>query len=219
MQVETWSLEPVLRSDVTVYDWPNQIWTLSGGQYWGSIGLDAEYADVGRELMRLVDDVDRAVDADEREAPREALKQYQKEIAKRRRGSPRKGPRDELLRALASEGDQLLELLWLTLPSKISQRTDQLLATHKVARSDRNLWAFRLALPILSKPEIQALRDPSETGWTKRRGIKPSPTRLCTWILSRRLGMKPVSLARKTLGARASETFEGIANPVDAFTS
>ena len=184
--------------------------------------LASPYEDIGRELMRLVEARDTARRNENDEALHEAeerLEDFERSLGARLgRGRPREGPSELLLQTLFEEGCELLGLLWHIFPFEVSDRTHDLLSRFEPSEDERVLWAARLALPQLSRPELRALRDPEERGWTALRGIDPSPQRLCVWILSRRLSLEPVYVARRTVGARASETFEDASNPVDRFT-
>lgn len=81
------------------------------------------------------------------------------------------------------------------------------------------LWSARLALPILSRPELLAVEDPSGKGrdilFKKRTRLKSR--RLAIWFLARRLGMDASAISRKGVNARDSEKFKDIPNPVNAF--
>lgn len=183
--------------------------------------LYSPYEFIAHEVLGLAEAQDAARRSESAEAlseARERLQDFLRSLGVRRgRGRPREGPSQSLLQTLFEEGCELLSLLWQAFPFEVSDRTQDLLSQFEPREDERVFWAARLALPQLSRPELLALRDPE--GWGRTAGrIQPSPQRLCVWIISRRLGLSPVYVARRTISAHASETFEDASNPVDRFT-
>jgi hypothetical protein len=182
------------------------------------------YEDIGRDLVWLIDVQERARAAGDHgaaHAARADLDDFLRRIAVHRgRGRPAEGPSETIVQALVSEGRDLFELLWFRFPSEVSQKSENLLGEHGVAESERALWAVRLALPILSKPEIQALQSEVEqsANWTRASG-QPTPRRLSVFVLAHRLGMEASTVARRATGGSggAYEEFQGAVNPIDAF--
>jgi hypothetical protein len=178
------------------------------------------YEDVGRELVRLIEAREAARGTQERQEAQKELDEFLDSIAvKVRKGRPAEGPSEEICKALVTEGRKLLTLCWDMLPAEISGTTKQVLAKEGVIGEDEiQLWATRLALPVLSRPEILALKVQHEEAANWKTALpRPTPRRLTIWILARRLRMKPVTLADKMLGSEAAEYFAGKPNPVDRF--
>ena len=92
-------------------------------------------------------------------------------------------------------------------------------------RSETNLWAAGLALPILSRAEIQALQSESgkERAWKREQGMHPTERRFVVWVLAHRLVDEPARIARRAFGTHAMEYFEEQVNskvrdnPITAF--
>ena len=85
---------------------------------------------------------------------------------------------------------------------------------------EQQLWAARLALPVLSTKEIigliryrSSLEDKSEAE------RKEGPRRFSVFLLSRRLGIEVKTFARKVRGGPASDRIaayvEAHGNPID----
>lgn len=114
VQVETWSLEPVLRSDFIVDNWPAWMWTPSLRQHWGPVGLESEYAHVGRELMWHVEARERARASGDDGAKTKAeagLNRFLTEIGvSNLQRRPPEGPSEKMLKALIAEGSQIIDI-------------------------------------------------------------------------------------------------------------
>lgn len=182
------------------------------------------YEDIGRELVWLIEARECARAAGDEEALSEAnadLDSFlQETTAKLRQRRPPEGPGERILETLSTEGRRLFEPLWEAFPSEISERTDDLLDSLGVAEEERTLWAARLTLPILSKPEIEALQFEIEqsASWSRASG-RPTPRRFTIFVLAHRLGMEPSTVARRAAGGSggAYEEFQYAVNPIDAF--
>ncbi len=178
------------------------------------------YVETGLELVRLVEARESARDKKGRQEARNALDEFLASVAaKLGKGRPAAGPSVATLKALIAQGRELLQLCWEIFPLDVSDTTQEILAAKDVSDPEaQRLWAARLALPILSLPEILALKDQSGRArtWGKR-AERPTPRRLTVWLLAHRLRMHADTVARKALGADASQYFRGKPNPVDAF--
>jgi hypothetical protein len=102
-----------------------------------------------------------------------------------------------LLQDLTNQGHQLMELCW-TSRSLVTQKTVKVLKDQGVTTEEEiELWAARLALPVLSLPEIESLREQPTKASDGRR---PTPRRFAIWLLEHRLGIDATTIARQVSG-------------------
>ncbi len=189
---------------------------------WGDEGPEGDYSpydDVGEELVWLVEGLGRARNTKERKSAQKKLDRFLKQIAaKLGAGRPAAALTKKLALPLVRAGRDLLSLCWRVLPARPSEYTRMLLAEYGISdKEECDLWATRLALPVLSLPEIEGLLSQRETadGWSRAES-RPTPRVFTIWVLARRVGMQARGLARKTLGSKAEQYFVGKSNPIDA---
>ena len=125
-------------------------------------------------------------------------------------------PGEAILRALRKQGKELLSLCWQRLQPKMTGRLDRILRDCGVTDfGEQKLWIARLALPVLSKPEIEALfREMERARKQYMSPPHPTPLRFTFWVLAHRLGHDAQSLARKAAATKTAEYFEGRVNPI-----
>lgn len=176
-------------------------------------------AEVGKQLRQLtMARNDAAPGSSERAQAQEALDEFLASM-----GVPQ-GPgkpvriAEAQLKALVAQGRDLFELCWPVLPAKVSQGALDIVAEHGVGDGqERELWATRLALPILSRRELEGLLAQIRQARTwSRTGPKPTARLFTVWPLARRLRLKPTFIADRTLGSKAREYFVGEPNPIQA---
>ncbi len=181
------------------------------------------YDNIGRDLVELVDARERtAPKSPERKQAKDALADFLNWIgaAWSKGRHPDVAPTN-VLKALLREGVGILKLYRNARSVDISGNTRTLLEPYGISsEEDVYVWVAQAALPVLSRPEILTIRaqyDKANHGG--RAGSRPTPLRVSVWILSHRLMMDPVSLARRTRGETVSEYFNNKSNPIEAFLS
>lgn len=176
------------------------------------------YEELGFDLHPLIDEVRFALNSARRRRAWRDLLQFIEGYWGHR---PPEGPPKALLKALAAQGTDLVALLWSVLPFDVSQEARERLHTEGVLNSDMHTWAARLALPVFSACEIEALLSAKarKTAHTKRRGTRPTKQRWAIWLIAHRLGGGAPMIARKTLYTNAERYFKGRANPIDRVCS
>jgi hypothetical protein len=193
---------------------------------------ESPYDDPGRILSGLIEERDSKASAVERSQVQETIDDYLVTLGARRR--PHRAPilPPDLLRGLVAEGTRIVEICWAVLPVSMSSRTHSLLSPFLEGVGDdedsgtqlgaMNLWRRRLALPILSTPELLALDDPTGNGRDAllvQERVRLKSRRLAIWMLARRLRLDAATISRSAVNARDSENFRDSPNPVDAFVS
>ncbi len=180
------------------------------------------YVTLGQTLVQVIEAREQARAVGEEEALKEANESVDKFLrdisAKLGAGRPAAGLTKKLALPLVREGRDLLSLCWRVLPARPSEYTWMLLAEYGFSdKEECDLWATRLALPVLSLPEIEGLLSQRETadGWSRAES-RPTPRLFTIWGLAHRVGMQARGLARKTLGSKAEQYFVGKTNPIDA---
>lgn len=180
-------------------------------------GYVSPYEDIGRRLIVAVEDLQFGA-AGEQGKAKKALKALETKVGailgahRRSEGPPR-----HALRQIAAQGVSLIELCWNCMPCEPSSQTVQVLVGHGSPDSQVATWAARLSLPMLSRPEIEALIAEIRifTNWRKGDGSYPTPRRFVIWLLAHRLGMKATTLARSAQNTRAVDYHRGRSNPID----
>jgi hypothetical protein len=193
----------------------------------GPAGEQSPYDEVGRRLVELLDTRRYAKPGNEYRVASRFLNEFLTEIDVRHgKGTRQKGPPPNLVAALFAEGKQLLSLCWDIFPFSISRRSEEVLrqalgdAGDDTPVEELCLWSARLALPVLSCPEILALKSQREEARSMgKQGWRPTPRRFAVWVLARRLRLDAKTLARKVLNAAESVQFDPQLrpNPVDQF--
>ena len=113
----------------------------------------------------------------------------------------------------------MLEVCWNEVGRiDLSEIARHIMTDQGIPGSDMDDWSARLSLPLLSCPEVLALRKAAQEAVGKERASKrnASPRNLAIYILAHRLDVQAETIARKVIGAAASERFVGEKNPVDA---
>jgi hypothetical protein len=175
---------------------------------------------LGRELMPLVEDYAFATEKRLRTQAKQALDRFLEDFGGKLSPSrPSEGPPTALLNALAAEAAELVELCWDALQAEPSDETRTFLTDLGAADSDVQPWAARLAAPVLSRAEVQALQSEAETkaNWRKGQGPHPTPLRFVIWVLAHRLDVQPTTLARSVHYTGAEKYFRRRTNPIDTF--
>ena len=87
-----------------------------------------------------------------------------------------------------------------------------------VAPCGMEMWAMRLAVPVMSGVELRVLRESLDVSVSPPRWrSKLSPVRLAVWILAHRLDIPADSLNRKARGKADFEYFSK--SPPDPFAT
>ncbi len=172
------------------------------------------YEELGFDLHPLIDEVRFALNSATR---KRALRDLLRFIEGYWGHRPPEGPPKALLKALVTQGMDLVALLWSVLPFDVSQETSERLHTEGVLEAEMPTWVARLALPVFSACEIAALLSANarKTAHTKRKGTRPTKQRWAIWLIAHRLGGGAPMIARKTLYTNAERYFKGRANPID----
>ena len=182
---------------------------------------------LGRMLVEDVESWVSAPDKEEREKRRERLWDLSRGVAVelgveavvKKSGQP-KGPRADILKALIKEeGEVLLELCWDLFPLTVANETREALRAQGIHDDEeQQYWTARLALPVLSRCELLALkaeRREERPRWKPLRGLHPpTPLRLAVWVEAHRLGLSAATLTRKARGHDAAY-FKERTNPID----
>lgn len=175
-------------------------WSLRGPRF------NSFYEELGFDLLPFIDEVRFALNSATRQRATTDLLEFIEGYWKHR---PPEGPPKALLKALVTQGTNLVALLWSVLPFDVSQETRERLHKEGVLDSDMPTWAARLALPVFSACEIEALLSARarKTAHTKRKGTRPTKQRWAIWLIAHRLGGGAPMIARKTLYTNAERYF------------
>lgn len=183
-------------------------------------------------IQQLARARDAAKNVTERKRADAELRALLKSMAARSPGKPSEMPNVAVLEALVDQGKRLLRLCWQEPPRTVTARTNMILFDHGVEDlGEQKLWIARLALPVFSKPEIQALFSERKRAYDlaaessrrrtfgERRTLTPRPTalRFTFWVLAHRLGFGARALARKAAGGKTVEYLKGRRNPIKSF--
>ena len=159
------------------------------------------YEEIGFDIFGVVEDLQFAVDKRGRQEAKRAKDAYLHfigtELASR---GPKDGPPEALLEQLKEQGRGLFNLCWKVFPVNVSDATAKILRAAGASSSEEVAqWAARLALPVLSGPEILALRAESSKAALlgKKTKNKPTVLRFTIWVLAHRLRATAATLARK----------------------
>ena len=183
------------------------------------------YEGIGELFVKYVEDWIAARDKSERKKRRRKVNRLPNRVAAELGVVVKKklpeGPRLDVLQALVAQGKLLAEVCWDVFPVTVSEDTAAVFAEQGVRDSvEQQVWAVRLAFPVLSRREIEALKVYCASGASWRRGLgrhrKPTPRLFAVWILGRRLGLNARSLARKVLGGDAYTHFIARRDPFSA---
>lgn len=166
----------------------------------GPFGSRPAALEVGEELLHLIDSRDAARLREEREEWQTAIDGYLRRIgAIRRRGGQAALVHGTTLRALFCELRELVQITRKVATAVPSARTRDLLRAHGVKEPEMRRLAMRLAFPVFSALEIEAI-DASRKlrGWTARR--------VAIRLVARRLALDVPGVARRLgLNAQAEE--------------
>ena len=205
------NFRPESVSDLTDYE-PETEYTIGG--------YISPYEDIGRELVPLVEDYQFAPDKNERARAEKELDEFFKRVGARLApGRPSEGLPRELLNKIVAQGRSLVELCWNISSFEISGSASDIFYTHSVPDSERHLWAARLALPVFSCAELQALQAESReaAAWTRGTGQHPTARRFIIWVLAHRLRADATTIARAALNTEDAEYFRDRSNPIHRF--
>ena len=172
----------------------------------GPIGVATTvYEEIGRELVGLIEHRDaQEPTSQEAEEAQAAIDDFLKSISARRgKGRPPTVTTGEILAALYREGTDLLEVVWAGFTAGPSDATQAFLADHGIVEpTDQEFWAKRLALPVFSARELEAVgRSEGGVKWL-------TPRRLAIFFLARRLDLSSPHVARRVVGADEEEAFK-----------
>ena len=177
---------------------------------------DAQHQQIGQETVHLIENLVTARNKSERGQAKATFDGYIDKMIKefgvtQGRGRKPEGPKAGLLKELYKEGTKLTQVIWRASPDP-SPETVDLISEHGTKDdSEIQRWVLRLALPILSLPEIMALQ--AEAAPSKP-GKKPTEARFAVWLLAWRFGLVAKSVARKTIGSPSDRYFEYKKNPI-----
>jgi hypothetical protein len=165
------------------------------------------YEDVGRELAERIDNLRYAMTKASREQAASELKDFEGRLLGRDGpGRRRKFANTTVLKQAASELVRLLRLLRDVNPPPMQAAVRVVLSRELGTEDERELWRWRLTLPILSKIEIRDLVGlPSSN--------RGALHRLALQLLAHRLQVLPSDLARHISGNAAGSRLEGVPNP------
>jgi hypothetical protein len=178
----------------------------------GGGGYVSPYEDVGRELVELVDNLKYALTkASRREASAQLRSFHNRLLGWDGPGRHPKFPNTDVLKALAGEFTNLLQLLrGICLPPAPAA---VLIALSDAGATDGeyDLWRWRLALPILSRLELQVLdtKVMSCASGVSRAVYR----RFAIQIMSHRLQVLPADLARRISGSEAAARLADVESP------
>lgn len=187
--------------------------------------FQSPYASLGYQVLAYAEDWRFAANADQRAEIEAQWQPFLTDIGAKVMKKPSEGVPEAVARALRAEAVALIEQCWHALQFDVSEATEEILARHGVPRSETSLWAAQLAVPVLSRAEIQALQSESgkERSWSRGDGKHPTAKRFVVWVLAHRLADEPARIARRAFGTHAMEYFEEKVNskvrdnPITAF--
>lgn len=187
-------------SDGTPSFLPNRVGVFPPTETMSLRGSNSIYEEMGFDILGVVEDLQFAVDKRGRQEAKRAKDAYLRSIGTElARHGPKDGPPEALLEQLKEQGRGLFDLCWKVFPVNVSDATAKILRAAGASSSEEvDQWAARLALPVLSGPEILALGAESTRAaqWPKRK-YKPTALRFTIWVLAHRLRATAATLARK----------------------
>ncbi len=185
-------------------------------------GLYSPYEEIGRELVALVEAREQAEagSSERREADAE-LDGFLRDLGVTvgRRGAPYKGAPKSIRIELVQQGVALFTLCWNHLPANPSPRTREILRANDASDDPQEivLWAAQLALPILSRREIQVLTQQALEASSLGPGaaLPPTPEDFSVRVVARRLSTAATTLAKEFDDTTASNRFKDAPNPFE----
>ena len=175
------------------------------------------YEFLARQLVPLIEDHLFAFDKRQRKRGKRELDYFLEELAATLApGRPKEGPHIGVLNTLVTQGRQLLQLCWGMFPIDVSDQTRRLLSECGALEAIQ-IDAACLAVPLLSRAEILALKTEADeaANWTRGEGSYPTSRRFVIWVLAHRLGARATALAGKALDSDDVRYFRRRQNPID----
>lgn len=192
--------EPELQAGLPTFTEPYEPMVLERTRD-GDVNFTSAYEEIGRELISHVEALETASAGRAYEQAKQAFNAFLAEIGvSAKGGNPGYEPNPWSLSELVSELRRLVELFDQVYPVAPSADTADELALYGVSSgADRDLWAMRLAFPVLSGIEAEVLlKRASETRQTSRfYRRKLTPLRFAIWLIARRLSMSAAGVYRK----------------------
>lgn len=166
-----------------------------------------------REIVRQLAASSEGVDAPAK------FQRILRELGLRRRRGPPAAVPPGTCKALVREGKQLFESCWELTDIAPSPQTKGVLAAEGVDDADaQQRWSTRLALPVLSRCELLALKAERREETARRKTLPgvhpPTAVRFVVWVVAHRLGLDASTLTRKARGHDAAY-FKDRKNPID----
>lgn len=177
----------------------------------GGGGYVSPYEDFGRKISAAVEARDHAPGKSARRlAEAEIDDLLRKAGITRKRGRQPSPLPDELRDALVAETAAIIALVLTTKAPPLAERAQAVFDDHGIPDAVRVLWAYRLALPILSAFELETLLGyPRE----ELQRWPSTPKRLAAHMLERRLGLPQGKLLRNVFGDAQATAAAGRNNP------
>lgn len=165
---------------------------LSTGDKSTQVEYAKEFVETVAKLEDVVDARRYAADKQAKDAAKEALERFLDETRLRLgRGEGRNLPPGHILVPLFTQLSRLLRLCWEAVPAdEVSPAAKETFAAQGVTDVEgMRLWAMRLALPVLSEPEIEALARQTTEAKSFGGGdvLPPDPDEFALQMLAHRL--------------------------------
>ena len=157
----------------------------------------SEYWEIGSQVCELLEGIEAAKGKRERQKRKTELDAHLDDLGRKLAwGRPETGAAKPILDALFDQGRWLFDTCWKSLPVEPTETVNDLLAELGADPEDYTSWAIRLALPMLSVVEIEALRRQIAEPLGRRKPHTP-PRRFTVFSIAHRLGVEAKVLARK----------------------
>lgn len=156
---------------------------------------DLPFLQIGADLVAYLEEVEAASTKKRRKKARKELGRYLDSFGgKLAHGRPPTGAPTRILDPLFEQGKWLFGSCWQALPCDPSEEACAILNELDAPKSEHQLWALRLALPMLSVAEIEAMLR----GIAEPYGLPHTrPRRFTVFSIAHRLGLAAETLARR----------------------
>lgn len=177
----------------------------------GGSGYVSPYEDFGRKISAAVEARDHALGKSARDLAEAEIDNLLRGAGiTRKRGRQPSPLSDELRDALVAETAEIIALVLTTDAPSLAERAQRVFDGYAIPDAARLIWAYRLALPILSSFELEVLLGYPREELQNR---PSTPKRLAAHMLERRLGLPQGKILRKVFGDAQAAAATGRNNP------
>jgi hypothetical protein len=202
---------PRLHPNYTMFRWAPDLAGCEMTDEDGGSGYVSPYEDLGRNISAAVEARDHALGKPARRLAEAEIDELLRSAGITRKRGRQPSPLPDALRdALVAETAELITLVLTTDAPPLSDRAQGVFDNHGIPADARATWVYRLALPVLSSYELEALLAYPREELQHR---PSTPKRLAAHMLERRLGLPRGKILRNVFGDAQATAAAGRNNP------